>query len=191
MTKLMNLAHLATARAVHFGVTLVGCIMIPLFPQALEAQSAADRVDHTRGVVSANEAAIVRAEIIHTIEKYYEYFSTGQMDRIPQETHHVPWVFLGTGVFTNTAEETATNYRARRQMVLDQFDPDYQTSTYVVTGLCVLSRTAGITSGVNTRTNSTGGIVSVEGVSYLAMKSPQGWRIVAFSEITPDKVISC
>lgn len=155
------------------------------------AQSAADHVDHTRGVVSANEAGIVRAEVMHTIEKYYEYFSTGQMDRIPQETHNIPWVFLGTGVFTTTAEETARNYRARRQMVVDTLDPDYETSTYVVTGMCVLSRTAAITSGVNTRTNSDGGIVSVEGVSYIVMKTPQGWRIVAFSEITPEKVIGC
>lgn len=155
------------------------------------AQSAADHVDHTRGVVSANEAGIVRAEITHTIEKYYEYFSTGQMDRIPQETHNVPWVFLGTGTFTNTAEETAAGYRARRQAVLDDLDPDYQKSIYTITSICVLSRNAGITSGYNTRTNSTGGIVSVEGVAYIVMKAPQGWRIVGFSEITPEKVISC
>ena len=172
-------------------VTLVAALALAGAPRASAGQSAADHVDHTRGVVSANEAGIVRAEIMHTIEKYYEYFSTGQMDRIPQETHHVPWVFLGTGVFTNTAAETARNYRARRQMVVDTLDPDYQKSTYVVTGLCVLSRTAGITSGVNTRTNSDGGIVSVEGVSYIVMKAQQGWRIVAFSEITPEKVISC
>jgi len=160
-------------------------------PAPAAAQSAADHVDHTRGVVSANEAAIVRAEITHTIEKYYEYFSTGQMDRIPQETHHIPWVFLGSGTFTSTAEETATNYRARRQAVVDDLDTDYQKSTYTVTSVCVLSRNAGITSGYNTRTNSTGGVVSVEGVSYIVMKAPQGWRIVAFSEITPEKVISC
>ena len=155
------------------------------------AQSAAERVDHIRGVVSLNEAAIVRAEAIHTVEKYYEYFSTNQMDRLPQETHHVPWVFLGTGVFTMTAEETARNYRARRQMVVDTMDRDYQRSTYSVSSVCVLSRSAAILSGVNTRTNSTGGIVSVEGVAYIVMKAPQGWRIVAFSEITPEKVIAC
>jgi len=170
---------------------LIALLTLAAAPISTAAQSAVDHVDHTRGVVSPNEAAIVRAEIIHTIEKYYEYFSTGQMDRIPQETHHVPWVFLGTGVFTNTAEETATNYRARRQGVVDNLDSDYQKSTYVVTSVCVLSRNAGITSGVNTRTNSTGGIVSVEGVSYIVMKAPQGWRIVAFSEVAPEKVISC
>ena len=191
MIKLPDVPGLVTGLAGPFGVTLIACLATTPFPRALDAQSAADHVDHTRGVVSANEAGVVRAEIIHTIEKYYDYFSTGQMDRIPQETHHLPWVFLGTGVFTNTAEQTATNYRARRQMVVDELDADYQKSTYVVTGLCVLSRTAGITSGINTRTNSTGGIVSVEGVSYIVMKAPQGWRIVAFSEITPDKVISC
>jgi hypothetical protein len=172
-----------------FGATVV--LTVTLAPTRAGAQSAVEHVDHTRGVVSPNEAAIVRAEIMHTVEKYYEYFSTGQMDRIPQETHHIPWVFLGTGIFTNTAEETATNYRARRQGVVDNLDRDYQRSTYVVTNVCVLSRNAGITSGVNTRTNSTGGIVSVEGVSYIVMKAPQGWRIVAFSEITPEKVISC
>jgi hypothetical protein len=166
-------------------------LALALVGSGAAAQSAADHVDHTRGVVSANEAGIVRAEVMHTIEKYYEYFSTGQMDRIPRETHNIPWVFLGTGVFTTTAEETARNYRTRRQMVVDTLDPDYETSTYVVTGMCVLSRTAAITSGVNTRTNSDGGIVSVEGVSYIVMKTPQGWRIVAFSEITPEKVIGC
>jgi hypothetical protein len=170
---------------------LFSALTILLLPATAAGQSALDHVDNTRGVIPPNEAGIVRAEIIHTIEKYYEYFSTGQMDRIPQETHHVPWVFLGTGVFTNTAEETASNYVARRQMVVDELDSDYQTSTYTVTGLCLLSRNAGITSGYNTRTNSTGGIVSVEGVSYIVMKAPQGWRIVAFSEITPEKVISC
>jgi hypothetical protein len=160
-------------------------------PVTAAAQTAADRVDHTRGVVSANEAAIVRAEAIHTVEKYYEYFSTNQMDRLPEETHNVPWAFLGTGTFTMTAEETARNYRARRQMVVDTMDRDYQRSTYSVSSVCVLSRNAAILSGVNTRTNSTGGIVSVEGVAYIVMKTPQGWRIAAFSEITPDKVVTC
>ena len=178
-------------RSTRAGIALCLSALGAATPRLAEGQSAADHVDHTRGVVSANEAAIVRAEIIHTIEKYYEYFSTGQMERIPQETHHIPWVFLGSGTFTHTAEETATNYRARRQGVVDNLDADYQTSTYTVTSVCVLSRNAGITSGVNTRTNSTGGIVSVEGVSYIVMKAPQGWRIVAFSEITPEKVISC
>lgn len=166
-------------------------LLAALLPAPACAQSALERVDNTRGVVLPNEAAVIRAEIIHTIEKYYEYFSTNQMERIPRETHHVPWVFLGTGTFTMTAEETAANYRARRQGIVQNLDPDYQKSTYVVTGLCILSRNAGITSGVNTRTNSSGGIVSVEGVSYVVMRAPQGWRIVAFSEITPDKVISC
>jgi hypothetical protein len=48
-----------------------------------------------------------------------------------------------------------------------------------------------ITSGYNTRTNSNGGIVSVEGVSYMLTKAPQGWRIAAFSATTPGKVIRC
>ena len=187
----MNLLHRRAAFS-RFTLALF-CAALALVgpPRAALGQGAIDHVDNTRGVIPPNEAGIVRAEIIHTIENYYEYFSTGQMDRIPQETHHVPWVFLGSGVFTNTAEETASNYRARRQMVVDELDSDYQTSTYTVTGLCLLSTNAGITSGYNTRTNSTGGIVSVEGVSYIVMKAPQGWRIVAFSEITPEKVISC
>ncbi len=54
----------------------------------------------------------------------------------------------------------------------------------------MLSRNAAILSGVDTRTTSTGGIVSVEGVAYIIMKAPQGWRIAAFSEITPEKVMS-
>lgn len=154
------------------------------------AQARYDNIDHTRGVVSANEEAMIEADVRRIVGLYYEYFSTGQADRIPVETHLVPYIVLGGGV-TMTAEATAEGYRQRRQMVIDEFDADYEKSTYTFTNICVLSAGSAITSGYNTRTNSSGGIVSVEGVSYMLTKAPQGWRIAAFSATKPNTVIRC
>ncbi len=154
------------------------------------AQSRYDNIDHARGVVSANEEAMIEADVRRTVGLYYEYFSTGQVERIPQETHLVPYIVLGGGA-TMTAEATAEGYRQRRQMVIDEFDADYELSTYTFTNICVLSAGSAITSGYNTRTNSSGGLVSVEGVSYMLTKAPQGWRIAAFSATKPNTVIRC
>jgi hypothetical protein len=154
------------------------------------AQSALDAVDHTRGVVSANEEALIKAQVIHTVTKYYEYFSSGEVERIPQETHLIPYIVLGGGV-TASAEAAAEGYGRRRQGVIDDLDADYQTSTYTVRNICVLGSGSPITSGYNTRTRSDGGIISVEGVAYMLTKAPQGWRIAAFSATTPELVIRC
>jgi hypothetical protein len=154
------------------------------------AQSALDAVDHTRGVVSANEAALIKAQVRHTVGMYYEYFSTGQVERIPQETHLIPYIVLGGGA-TLSAEATAEGYGRRRQDVIDNLDADYVKSTYTFANICVLGSGSAITSGYNTRTNSKGGIVSVEGVSYMLTKTEQGWRIAAFSPTTPELVIRC
>ena len=154
------------------------------------AQARYDNIDHTRGEVSANERAMIEADVRRTVGLYYEYFSTGQVERSPRETHLVPYIVLGGGA-TMTAEATAEGYRQRRQMVIDDFDADYEKSTYTFTNICVLSAGSAITSGYNTRTISSGGIVSVEGVSYMLTKAPQGWRIAAFSPTKPNTVIRC
>ena len=177
------------------------CAHLPLFvglallavsigAEGLTAQARYDNIDHARGVVSANEEAMIEADVRRTVGLYYEYFSTGQVERIPQETHLVPYIVLGGGA-TLTAEATAEGYRQRRQMVIDEFDSDYELSTYTFTNICVLSAGSAITSGYNTRTNSSGGLVSVEGVSYMLTKAPQGWRIAAFSPTKTNTVIRC
>jgi len=165
-------------------------LALSLSANDLTAQSRYDNIDHARGVVSVNEEAMIKADVRRTVGLYYEYFSTGQVERIPQETHLVPYIVLGGGV-TMTAAETAEGYRRRRQMVIDEFDSDYELSTYTFTNICVLSAGSAITSGYNTRSNSSGGLVSVEGVSYMLTKAPQGWRIAAFSATKPNTVIRC
>jgi hypothetical protein len=55
----------------------------------------------------------------------------------------------------------------------------------------VLSDSSAITSGYNVRTTTEGEILSVEGGAYILMKNRDGWRIAAFSETTPQKIIRC
>ena len=47
------------------------------------AQSALGAVDHTRGVVSANEEGLIKAQVRHTVGLYYEDVATGQRERRP------------------------------------------------------------------------------------------------------------
>ena len=100
------------------------------------AQSALDAVGHTRDVVSANEEGLIKAQVRHTVGLYCEYFSTGQMERILQETHPTPYIILRGGV-TLSAEVTVEGYERRRQSVIDNLDADYEKSTYTFTNICV------------------------------------------------------
>ena len=53
--------------------------------QDLSAQARYDNIDHTRGEVSANERAMIEADVRRTVGLYYEYFSTGQAERMTRK----------------------------------------------------------------------------------------------------------
>jgi len=137
--------------------------------------------------VSAAEEALIKAQVLHVVEKYYEYAATGQAERIPAETHTIPWMIISRDEIYDSAEETTARYAERRRTG----PANWAKSTYNARNVCVLSDSSAITSGFNVRTTEEGDILSVEGVAYILMKTADGWRIAAFSGTTPQKVIRC
>ena len=156
-------------------------------PSAELERAAVAAIDRERGAVSAAEEALIKEQVLHVLEKYYEYAATGQTDRIPAETHMIPWMIISRDEVYDSAEETAARYAERRRTG----PANWAKSTYNARNVCVLSDSSAITSGYNVRTTADGDILSVEGVAYILMKTTDGWRIAAFSGTTPQKVIRC
>ena len=146
-----------------------------------------EAIDHERGVVSGTEEALIKEQVLHVVDKYYEYAATGQAERIAAETHLMPWLILSRDEVYDSAEATVARYAERRRTG----PANWSKSTYNARNVCVLSDSSAITSGYNVRTTADGDILSVEGVAYILMKTEDGWRIAAFSGTTPQKVIRC
>ena len=156
-------------------------------PSAELERAAVEAIALNRGAVSAAEEALIKEQVLHVVEKYYEYAATGQAERIPAETHTIPWIIISRDEFYDSAEETAARYAERRRTG----PANWAKSTYNARNVCVLSDSSAITSGYNVRTTADGDILSVEGVAYILMKTADGWRIAAFSGPTPHNVIRC
>jgi len=156
-------------------------------PSAELERAAVAAIAQERGAASAAEEALIKEQVLHVVEKYYEYAATGQVERIPAETHTVPWMIISRDEFYVSAEETVARYAERRRTG----PANWAKSTYNARNVCVLSDSSAITSGFNVRTTADGDILSVEGVAYILMKTADGWRIAAFSGTTPQKVVRC
>jgi len=156
-------------------------------PSAELERAAVEAINHQRGSVSPAEEALIREQVLHVVNKYYEYAATGQSERIVAETHLIPWMILSRDEVYDSAEETITRYAERRRTG----PANWAKSTYNARNVCVLSDAAAITSGYNVRTTTDEDILSVEGVAYILMKTGDAWRIAAFSGTTPQKVIRC
>lgn len=181
-------AHFILPVLIGFEFSLRGATVVAQTnPSAEHEQAALEALDHQRGIVSAAEEALIKEQVLHVVDKYYEYAATGQAERIPAETFLIPWIILSAGQVFDDAEETAARYAERRQT----FPADWSKSTYNARNVCVLSDSSAITSGYNVRTTADGDILAVNGVSYILTKTEDGWRIAAFSATTPQKVIRC
>lgn len=156
-------------------------------PSAEIERKAVEAIDPDRGVVSPSEQALIREQVLHVVNKYFDYAATGQAERIVAETHMIPWVIISRDEIYTTAEETVERYAERRRTG----PANWAKSTYKASNVCVLSRSSAITSGYNIRTTEKGDVLAVQGVAYILMKTEDGWRIVAFSGTTPQKVIRC
>ena len=156
-------------------------------PSAEVERAAVEAINHQRGAVSPAEEALIKEQVLHVVNKYYEYAATGQSERIPAETHLIPWIIISRDEVYDSAEETVARYAERRRTG----PSNWAKSTYNARNVCVLSDSSAITSGFNVRTTAEGDILSVEGVAYILMKTADGWRIAAFSGTTPQKVIRC
>ena len=171
-----------------FGLFLgCGAAIAQTNPSAAIERGAVEVINQDRGAVSGTEEALIKQQVLHVVNKYYEYAATGQAERIVAETHMIPWLILSRDEVYESAEATVARYTERRRTG----PANWAKSTYNARNVCVLSDAAAITSGFNVRTTADGDILSVEGVAYILMKTQDGWRIAAFSGTTPQKVIRC
>src|SRR5262245_42685275 len=136
------------------------------------------------------EAAQVKKEVTEAVEKYYRLFSERNMKALPEEIYNIPWILMtGNGPQPNlTKEQALAGFEASlKQLVANGWNK----SVYTTTNVCVLNRTAAITSGYNTRYKADGSVMQVAGVAYVFNKTKDGWRIVTYTSTAKDAVIKC
>ncbi|MFL2546623.1 MAG: hypothetical protein ACJ0SL_04580 [Candidatus Rariloculaceae bacterium] len=156
-------------------------------PSAELERAAVEAIDQNRGFLSQVEEALIKEQVLHVVNKYYEFAASGDVERIAAETHMVPWLILSRDEVYDSVEATTSRYAERRRTG----PSNWAKSTYNARNVCVLSNASAITSGYNVRSTADGDIISVEGVAYVLMKTSDGWRIVAFSGTSPQRVIRC
>ena len=165
---------------------IIACAMAILF--SLSINIAAQETHPS--AVSPSQEIRIKEEVKLIIEKYYRYFSANEMEKLPFETHNIPYSILGTGRAYTSVEQSNENY-ANSIPNIKKEEPDYERSVFTIQNICVLSPLAAIASGFNTRKRTDGSIITIRGTSYILELTDNGWRISSFASTSLDKVVRC
>jgi len=140
--------------------------------------------------MSAGEAAQIKKEVTEAVEKYYRLFSERNMKALPEEIYNIPWILMtANGPQPSlTREQAQAGFEASLKQLVEN---GWNKSVYTTTNVCVLNRTAAITSGYNTRYRQDGSVMQVAGVAYVFNKTKDGWRIVTYTGTSKDTSIKC
>ena len=162
------------------GVLLLAVVIAATTPIAAPAQQE----------MTTAEIQTVKGEVQEAVEAYYRYYSEENMAVMPERVFHIPWIQIGGTEFRvdRTKEESLARFN---ESLANLKERGWGRSFYTVTNVCVLNERAAITSGYNTRYDRQGEVMSVGGVSYLLGRTGDGWRIVSYTGIPADRVISC
>ncbi|MQA92398.1 MAG: hypothetical protein GEU90_19595 [Gemmatimonas sp.] len=138
----------------------------------------------------AAEVTSIQREVAEAVERYYSLFSEHQMEALPGDVFHIPWIQVGGGSINpdTTREQALERFEASLAGLLES---GWERSVYTTTNVCVVNADMAITSGYNTRYRTDGSVMSVGGVSYILAKSDDGWKIISYTGMPRDKVISC
>jgi len=140
--------------------------------------------------LSAGEAAQIKKEVTEAVDKYYRLFSERNMKALPDEVYNIPWILMtGNGPQPNlTKEQALAGFEASLKQLVEN---GWSKSVYTTTNVCVLNRSAAITSGYNTRYKQDGSVLQVAGVAYVFNKTKEGWRIITYTGTSKDTLVKC
>ena len=156
-----------------------------LLTAALGASLAAQQ-----GPPSASEVAVIKKDVVATIDKYYRLFTERNPRGIAEEAFNIPWIVIGgSGPQADMTKEQAT---ARFEASMKQLvESGWAKSIFTTENVCVINANAAIASGYNTRYKTDGSVMSVGGVSYILGKAKDGWRIISYTSHPKGKLIRC
>lgn len=134
---------------------------------------------------AADEQAI-KAEVNAFMERYWQLFSTGQIEELVGRIYH-PTGQLGNQGITSV-EELARRFPDTRKALLAG---GYGRSDMPVRNICVLTPTLAIISGRGVRYLKDGGVMGEFGWTYTLSKGAEGWRMVSILSHDPGRFVTC
>lgn len=140
--------------------------------------------------VAPSQEVRIKEEVKLIVNRYYKYFSANEMDKIPTETHTIPWKILGTDRIFMTPEASNENYYGSFETIKKN-NPEYDRSEFTIQDICVISPNTAFVSGYNTRKAEDDSIITMIGTVYILEKTKDGWRINSLAGKGLDKIVSC
>jgi hypothetical protein len=142
---------------------------------------------------AAQEAAT--AEIRGVLEEYVRAFSSQRGDLIAERVYMAPSFTMAAPVGGNAGivtSMTAAEVKTRFESVLKGLAAqNYQRSEIKDANICVLNDVSAIVSARFTRYRKDGSVLSEPVATYVFAKGAQGWRILAATAHTPDRMLKC
>jgi len=132
----------------------------------------------------------VKKDASAAVQKYYQHFRDHNMKALPEEDFHIPWILLtGKGPQPHlTKEQALAGFEASLKGLIES---GWGKSIFTIENVCVLSASAAIVSGYNTRYKKDDSVMSVGGVAYILSNGNEGWKIASYSGIAKGKVVRC
>ena len=142
------------------------------------------------GGMTGEQMEMVKKDASAAVQKYYQFFRDKNMKGLQKESFYVPWILLtGKGPQNNlTDEQSLAGFEASLKGLLESV---WGKSIFTIENVCVLSQSAAIVSGYNTRYKTDDSVMSVGGVAYILSKNDAGWKIVSYSGTQKGKVVRC
>jgi hypothetical protein len=140
--------------------------------------------------MSAGDVAQIKKEVTEAVEKYYRLFSERNMKALPEEIYNIPWILMtANGPQPSlTKDQALAGFETSLKQLVEN---GWNKSVYSTTSVCVLNRSAAITSGYNTRYKQDGSVMQVAGVAYVFNKTKDGWRIVTYTGTAKETIVKC
>ena len=141
-------------------------------------------------VLKSAQIEKVKKDASAAVQKYYQFFRDQNMKALPEQSFHIPWILLtAKGPQNNlTKEQALEGFEGSLKGLLAN---GWGKSIFTIEGVCVLSESAAIVSGYNTRYKKDDSVMSVGGVAYILSKGGDGWKIASYSGTTKGKVVRC
>lgn len=124
------------------------------------------------------------------MELYYRLFSERNMQALPEQVFTIPWMTFGANGINvrNSRDAAMVDWQASLIGLLQR---GWDRSEFTVENVCVLNEASAIVSGYNTRYAEDGSQMSVGSVVYFLARDDSDWRIVAYTGVERDKLVSC
>ena len=135
----------------------------------------------------ADEAAL-KKEVNAFMDRYWQLWSTGEIDQLASSVYHPFGQLNNTG--HTTVDQMKSSFPQTRKGMLAK---GYGRSQMPMEGrnVCILAPNVAVVSGRGVRYLTDGKVMAEFGWTYTLLRNKEGWRMVSIYSHDPKKALTC